>query len=59
MSLECPARLSGRLAFGDLAGEIDLGLGMVALLNYGDAVEGSVELAVAAAVQAVAVGGLS
>jgi hypothetical protein len=31
VALECPAGLSGRLAFGDLAGEIGLTLGMVAL----------------------------
>jgi len=37
-------------AFGVLAGEIGLGGGVVALLDDRDAVEGGVELAVAAAV---------
>jgi hypothetical protein len=46
-------------AFGDLLGEVGLGLGVVALVDDGDAVERGVELAVAAAVQAVAAAGLS
>ena len=37
-------------AFGDFASEVWLGVGVVALLDDGDAVERGVELAVAAAV---------
>src|SRR5918994_994634 len=47
------------LAFADLAGQEGLGVGVVALLDDRDAVERGVELAVAAAVQAVASGGLA
>jgi hypothetical protein len=50
---------AGGFAFGGFAGEVGLGGGVVALLDDRDAVEGGVELAVAAAVEAVAAGGLS
>jgi hypothetical protein len=40
-------------------GEVGLGLGVVALLDDGDAVQRGVELAVAAAVQAVAAAGFA
>jgi hypothetical protein len=59
VALEGPAGLSGSLAFSDLAGEIGLGLGVVALLDDGDPVERGVELSVAAAVQTVAIGCLA
>ena len=42
------------LAFGDLAGEVGAGWWVVAGLHDRDAVEGGVELAVAAAVESVA-----
>jgi hypothetical protein len=44
------------LAFGGLVGDVDLGLGVAAAACDGDAVDGRVELAVAAAVEVVAVG---
>src|SRR6266536_6223906 len=43
--------------FGDLAGEVGAGAGVDAGLGKGDAVEGGVDLAVAAAVEAVTTGG--
>ena len=46
VALEGSAGLSGGLAFCDLAGEVGLGLGVVALLDDGDAVERGVELSV-------------
>ncbi|HEY1687773.1 MAG TPA: hypothetical protein VGF95_02810 [Solirubrobacteraceae bacterium] len=55
MALEGSAGLSWGLAFGDLAGEVSLGFGVVALLDDGDSVERCVELAVAATVEAMAV----
>jgi hypothetical protein len=57
VALEGSAGFSCCLSFGDLAGEIGLGVGVVALLDDGDAVERGVELSVAAAVEAVTVGG--
>src|SRR3954447_22580564 len=47
------------LAFGGFAREVGAGWRVVACLDDGDAVEGGVELAVAAAVEAVSAGGLS
>jgi hypothetical protein len=49
----------GVFAFGDLAGEVCAGGWVVAGLDDGDAVERGVELSVAAAVEAVAAGGLA
>src|SRR5829696_200066 len=46
----------GALAFGAFAGDVVLGLGVAAQAGDGDAVDGRVDLAVAAAVEAVAVG---
>src|SRR5215218_4682103 len=46
----------GALAFGAFAGDVVLGLGVAAQAGDGDAVDGGVDLAVAAAVQAVPVG---
>ena len=59
VALEGSSGFSGGFAFGDLAVQVGLGGGVVALLDDGDAVEGGVELAVASAVQAVASAGLS
>ena len=53
VALEGAAGFAGGFAFGDLAGEVGLGGGVVALLDDGDAVERGVELAVAAVVQAM------
>src|SRR3954454_9798983 len=46
----------GVLALGAFAGDVGLGLGVAAQAGDGDAVDGGVDLAVAAAVEAVAVG---
>jgi hypothetical protein len=46
----------GALAFGAFAGDVVLGLGVAAQTGHVDAVDGGVDLAVAAAVEAVAVG---
>jgi hypothetical protein len=54
VALERAAGFAWRLAFGDLALQEGLGVGVVSLLDDGDAVERGVELSVAAAVQAVA-----
>jgi hypothetical protein len=43
-------------AFGSFAGDVGAGLGVAARAGDGDAVDGGVDLAVAAAVEAVAVG---
>ena len=59
MALEGAAGFSWGLAFAELAFQECLGLGVVALLDDGDAVERGVELAVAAAVQAVSSCGFS
>jgi hypothetical protein len=53
VAFEGAAGFSWGLAFAELAGEEGFGLGVVALLDDRDAVERGVELAVAAAVQAV------
>src|SRR3954471_12938316 len=58
-SFEGAAGFARRLAFLDLALEEGFGLGVLALLDDGDPVERGVELTIAAAVQAVAAGGLS
>src|SRR5919204_5499361 len=52
VALEGSSGFSGGFSFGDLAREVGLGGGVVALLDDGDAVERGVELAVASAVQA-------
>ena len=59
VAFEGAAGFAWGLAFADLAGEEGLGVGVVALLDDRDAVERGVELAVAAAVKAVAAGGLA
>src|SRR5215207_7343702 len=59
VSFERAARFAWCLAFGDFAGEIGAGWWVVAGLDDGDAVKGGVELAVAAAVEPVAAGGLA
>src|SRR5262245_31742366 len=59
VALERAACLAWRLPFGDFAGEVGAGRWVVAGLDDGDAVEGGVELAVAAAVEAVAACGLA
>src|SRR4051794_6717329 len=46
----------GALAFGAFAGDVVLGFGVAAQAGDGDAVDRGVDLAVAAAVEAVAVG---
>ena len=46
----------GALAFGAFARDVVLGFGVTAQARDGDAVDGGVDLAVAAAVEAVAVG---
>src|SRR4051812_49731350 len=58
VALEAADRLLGGLAFGAFAGDVVLGLGVAAQARDGDAVDGGVDLAVAAAVEAVA-GGLA
>ena len=58
MALERPSRLSWSLAFGDLSSEERPALGMVALLNDRDAIEGCVELSVATAMQPIPAGRL-
>ena len=59
VAFEGASCFAGRLAFGDLAGEVGACWRVVAGLDDGDAVEGGVELAVAAAVEAVAACGLA
>ena len=59
VALEGAAGFARRLAFGDLASEKRFGRWVVALLDDRDAVEGGVELAVAAAVEPVATRGLT
>jgi hypothetical protein len=59
VALEGASGFAWGFAFAEFAGEEGLGVGVVSLLDDGDAVERGVELAVAAAVQAVAPGGLS
>ena len=59
VAFERAAGFSWCFAFGEFAGQEGFRGWVVALLDDGDAVEGGVELAVAAAVEAVAAGGLS
>jgi hypothetical protein len=54
LSFECPQRFLGGLAFGLAHAEGEDGRGVVGLLGDGDAVEGAVQLAVAGAVELVA-----
>src|SRR3954470_21565267 len=56
VALEAADGFFGALAFGALAGDVVLGFGMAAQAGDGDAVDGGVDLAVAAAVEAMAVG---
>ena len=56
VALEAADRLGRALAFGLLAVEVVAGLGVATGAGNGDSVDGGGELAVAAAVQAVAVG---
>src|SRR5213592_1993708 len=59
VAFEGAAGFAWGLALADLAFEEGFGVGVVALLDDRDAVERGVELAVAAAVQSVAAGGLA
>jgi hypothetical protein len=59
VAFERAAGFSGCFALGEFAGEEGFGGGVVALLDDRDAVERGVELSVAAAVEAVASGGLA
>src|SRR3954454_22844544 len=56
VALEAAQRFAAGLAFGLLACEVGGGLGIGSALADGEAVQRAVELAVAAAVEAVAVG---
>jgi hypothetical protein len=56
VAFEAAQRFASALAFGLFAGEVGGGLGVDAGLGDCDAVQGAVDLAVAAAVQAVPVG---
>src|SRR3954447_19417338 len=56
MALEAAEGVAVGLAFGAFACDVGLGLGVAAGACDGDAVDGGVDLAVAAAVEAVAVG---
>src|SRR4051812_30246913 len=56
VALEAADGFLGGLAFGAFAGDVVLGLGVAAQAGDGDAVDGGVDLAVAAAVEAVSVG---
>ena len=56
VSLEASAGLGAGLALGAFAGEVGAGFGVPAGLDHGDGEQGPVELAVAAAGEAVAVG---
>src|SRR3954469_18310438 len=55
VAFEAADRFSFALAFGELFGHVVAGLGVAARAGDGDAVQGGVDLAVAAAVEAVAV----
>src|SRR5512133_3396560 len=55
VALEAADGFFGALAFGAFARDVVLGLGVAAQAGDGDAVDGRVDLAVAAAVQSVAV----
>ncbi len=56
MTLEAAQGFAAALAFGLLAREVGRRLGVQATLGDREAMQGAVELAVAAAVEAVAVG---
>jgi hypothetical protein len=56
MAFEAADGVFGGLAFCAFAVEVGAGLGVAACSGDGDAVDGSVDLAVAAAIEAVAVG---
>jgi hypothetical protein len=56
VAFEAADRFAVGLAFGGLAGDVGLCLGVAAGARDGDAVDRCVDLAVAAAVEAVAVG---
>ena len=56
VALEAADRFAVGFAFGGFAGDVGLGLGVAASAGDGDAVDCRVDLAVAAAVEAVAVG---
>src|SRR3954467_7951615 len=56
VALEAADGFFGGLAFGAFAGDVVLGFGVAAQAGDGDAVDGRVDLAVAAAVEAVAMG---
>ena len=56
VALEAADGFAGALAFGAFAGDVVAGLGVAARAGDGDAVDGGVDLAVAAAVEPVAVG---
>jgi hypothetical protein len=56
VALEAADGFAVGLAFGGLASEVDLGFGVAASACDGDAMDRRVDLAVAAAVEAVAVG---
>src|SRR5687767_6796985 len=59
VALEGAAGFAWGLALPELAGQESFGVGVVALLDDRDAVERGVKLSVAAAVQAMASGGLA
>jgi hypothetical protein len=56
VSFEAADRFAVGLAFADLAFDVGLGLGMAAGASDRDAVDGRVDLAVAAAIEAMPVG---
>jgi hypothetical protein len=56
VALEAADGVFGALALGAFAGDVVVGLGVAAQAGDGDAVDGRVDLAVAAAVRAVPVG---
>ena len=56
VAFEAADGVFGALAFGAFAGDVVLGFGVAAQAGDGDAVDGRVDLAVAAAVEPVAVG---
>ena len=56
VALEDPGGVTAAFAFGDAAGDVVAGGGVVVAAVEDDGVEGAVELAVAAAAEAVACG---
>src|SRR3954453_15981206 len=56
VALEAADGFFGAFAFGAFAGDVVLGLGVAAQAGDGDAVERRVDLAIAAAVESMAVG---